>query len=333
MKQAPAAALLTAAGGVISGFLPAIFLMRWIRTLPFDRIFTTGSLLMTVAALQFSLGGVGEFDRQTILVPLQQGIQHFLAGSAQAVQKVLLIETHPFFPIPFAGLADYLSGDRTAMSLTLLLMMTPPLFDLISLFARPDPFVGTMEAGAHRRQTVAFFRKGMVYRAAPALFVFGVVVILLHAGNFSLNPLYDPAPTPVRPDEISGELVIPLADKTGELTDKKLRKYVMYHGSRQILFLAVVKPDGTIGVALDECEICRPADWNVDAKGYAQRGEHLVCKYCMTPIATATVNSPGGCNPIPIPFRVGSGNITITAGDLISLFEKVQTLEKQGTHL
>ena len=77
----------------------------------------------------------------------------------------------------------------------------------------------------------------------------------------------------------------------------------------------------------------RPADWNTDAKGYAQKGEHLICKYCMTPIATSTVNNPGGCNPIPIPFSVQDGSIVIKLADLTGIYDKTQALEKKGTHL
>jgi uncharacterized membrane protein len=138
---------------------------------------------------------------------------------------------------------------------------------------------------------------------------------------------------PVREGESRDMLRISLSDKAGSFEDKKMRKYLYYYGNKQIIFIAMMKPDGTVGVALDECEICRPADWNTDAKGYAQKGDHLICKYCMTPIATATLNSPGGCNPIPIPFKMEDSVITIRSADLIAVFNKLQELEKKGTHL
>ena len=100
-----------------------------------------------------------------------------------------------------------------------------------------------------------------------------------------------------------------------------------------MLFIVIMKADGTIGVALDQCEICRPADWNKDAKGYAQKGENLICKYCVTPIATNAVNAPGGCNPIPVPFKITNNTIVLSKGMLISTFDKAEALEKGGTHL
>jgi uncharacterized membrane protein len=180
---------------------------------------------------------------------------------------------------------------------------------------------------------MAFFRKELIYKTMPVMATFISLVVILHAVNVSLNPLYEPPPVPVRESE-SGEVIkIQLSDKSGSFDDRKMRKYLYYYGNKQVIFIAMLKPDGTVGVALDECEICRPADWNTDAKGYAQKGDHLICKYCMTPIASATLNNPGGCNPIPIPFKSDDSAITIKTSDLVSTFNKLQELEKKGTHL
>ncbi|GAB4483791.1 MAG: hypothetical protein OHK006_06050 [Thermodesulfovibrionales bacterium] len=324
-------ALVSGAAGLALGFglLPAC--LRLFRKVPVERAFTLPSLLMAVGTLQFAFGGAGELEKGNILVQLQQGFMVFLSGAVRSVQTALLIEPHPFFEVPFSGLAEYLSGDRTAMTAGFLLVMTPPLLFLIHLFAKPEPVVSS-HAGAQKRATVAFFKKEMVDRSLPVLAVFLALVFLLHAGNLSLNPMYEPAPVTVRADESGQFIRIPLSDKAGDFSDKKLRKFIFYHGEKQIAMIALMKPDSSIGVALDECEICRPADWNVDAKGYSQRGENLVCKYCMTPIASMTLNNPGGCNPIPVPFTTANGQIVIRTGELTALFEKVQKLEKQGTH-
>jgi uncharacterized membrane protein len=219
------------------------------------------------------------------------------------------------------------------MTLTVLFLMVPPLFILAHLFGRPDPLLSNAQAGAQRRLKVAFFRKELLFQSIPVMAALFLLIVLIHAVNISLNPLYDPVPVPVRAVANSTAIRIPISDKSGDLTDMHLRKYVYYHGNKQILFIAIMKPDGTVGLALDECEICRPAEWNKDAQGYAQRGDHLVCKYCMTPIPTATVNNPGGCNPIPVPFTVGDEYIVIELDDLISTYKQVEELEKKGTHL
>jgi uncharacterized membrane protein len=330
-KRLPA--LLAGLAGLVLGFLPLVLSRKYLRKVPFDKAFILPSLLMTIGALQFAFGGVSELERENIMVPLQRGLLPLLEQAMRSFQSLLLVTEHAFLDVVGSELAKYLAGDRTALALTVVFVVTPPVFILIHLFSRPDPPLAEIQVPAHRRRKLAFFRNELLAQTTPVMIVFLVLVVLLHAVNISLNPLYDPAPVPVRDDTNANVLLIPLADKLGDFTDKKIRKYVYYHGNKQIIFLAVLKADGTVGVALDECEICRPADWNVDAKGYAQKGEHLICKYCMTPIATSTVNNPGGCNPIPIPFRMEDGGIAVALKDLIGLYQKVQELEKKGTHL
>lgn len=333
MKENASGALVSALAGIAAGFLPLFLFRKYLKKISSDSAFTVASLLITIGALQFGMGGVGELERENILAPLQRNLISFISLSMESLQSLLLISDHPFLNVPLSGLARFLAGDRTALALTLAFIMVPPLFLLTRIFSSPDPVTDDLQAGARKRYTIAFFRKELISRTIPVMTSFVVLVVLLHAVNVSLNPLYEPPPVPVREGEIRDMLRIPLSDRTGSFDDKKMRKYVYYYGSKQIIFIAMLRPDGTPGVALDECEICRPADWNTDAKGYAQKGEHLICKYCMTPIATATLNNPGGCNPIPIPFKVEDSVITIRVADLIATFNKLQELEKKGTHL
>jgi hypothetical protein len=333
MSGRPAASFGAAGLGIVIGSLPLVLLRRPVRKLPFERIFSTASLLMTVGALQFGFGGLGELGGESVMVPLQRGLQLFVNEFMKSVQSTLLVTEHPFLDVSLSGLAQYLGSDRSALTATVLFLMAPPVFLLIVLFARPDPEVSGIAGSSRRRQNIAAFRQDLSFQAAPVLAVFIVLVVQLHAVNISLNPLYDPEPIPVREAEGSDLIRIPLAGKSGDLSDKKLRKYVYYQGSKQVLFLAVMKADGAVGVALDQCEICRPADWNKDAKGYAQKGENLICKYCVTPIATRTVNTPGGCNPVPVPFLVKEGAILISRDELVSAFDKAEALERTGTHL
>jgi uncharacterized membrane protein len=333
MQERVPAALAAALLGVGLGFSPLLVFNKKIQHLPLEKAFIFPSLLMTLGALQYGFGGVAELERENIMVPLQRGLLSFLGHGMQSLQSTLMLSEHPFLKVPFSGLAQYLSGDRMALGLTVVFIMAPPLLILIHLFARPDPQVSAIPGAAQRRRKVAVFRDELLYQTTPVLTVFIVLVVMLHAVNVSMNPLYEPAPIPVREAQRTQDLKIPLSDKSGDLSDKKLRKYVYYYGNKQIIFLALLKADGSVGVALDECEICRPAEWNTDAKGYAQKGEHLICKYCMTPVAASTLNNPGGCNPIPIPFKMEDNRIVISLNDLIPLYKKVQELEKKGTHL
>lgn len=327
-----ALSFVSGAAGLILGALPFILLRGPLRRLPFDRMFTPASLLLSVGALQFWFGGVAELGGDSIMIPLQNGLKLFVNEFMKSVQSALMISDHPFLDVTLSGLAQYLGSDRSALTITVLFLMVPPVLILILLFARPDPTVEAA-AGSRRRRDIAAFRQDLSLQSAPVLGAFLVLVVMLHAVNISLNPLYDPEPVPVHETEGTTLIRIPITNKSGDLNDKKLRKYVYYEGNKQVLFLAVMKPDGTVGVALDQCEICRPADWNKDAKGYAQQGENLFCKYCVTPITTNSVNTPGGCNPIPVPFSVRENTIVIDAKVLVPLFDKAEALERKGTHL
>jgi len=319
--------------GIIAGFAPLFFLKKSLTKIHLKGALTLSSLLLLTGALKFAFGGVSGIEDNDLLITLQRGLLIFLEGAVKHMQSVLLIPEHPFISVPFAGLARFLSGDRTAVSLMVIFIMFPPLFVLISLFARPDPIVNDTQVKAQKRLKIAFFRTELIYQTIPVLFSFLILVILIHSANISMNPLYEPVPAPVREGENPDLLMIPLSDKFGDFTDGKLRKYVYYYGNKQIIFLAILKADGSVGVALDECEICRPAEWNKDARGYAQKGDHLICKYCMTPIALPTINNPGGCNPIPIPFKIEDKNIAISLTDLINTHKFAEALDKKGTHL
>jgi hypothetical protein len=334
MKEDVSGTFAMALLGDAVGFSPLIILKKQIRKIPVEKALTPSALLVSIGALKFAYGGVGEIEEGNIFAVLQGGIGLFMENAVEHLQYVLMLTGHQFMDVPLTGLAGFLSGDRTATTLLVLMLMLPPVYILVNLFSRPDPDVSDIGVAAERRLRIAFFRREMLYLSVPAVASFLVILVSLHAVNVSMNPLSEPTPIPVREsEEMESMLGIPLSDRLGDFTDEKLRKYVYYYGSKQIIFIAIMRPDGTPGIALDECEICKPAEWNKSAQGYAQRGDHLVCKYCMTPIPVSTVNEPGGCNPIPIPFRMEEGSIVISMDDLIRVYKETKKLHKKGTHL
>jgi uncharacterized membrane protein len=334
MKEDVVGSAAMALGGTALGFAPLILLRGRIERIPFQKVFTLPGLLISLGAFQFALGGVGEVEEGSIVAALQGGVQGFLMGAVEHLQGTLLLSGHRFMDVPLTALAAFLAGESMAMAVVVLLITAPPVYYLINLFSRPDPEVGDIKVAAERRLKIAFFRRELIYRSAPVLIAFLLIFITMHAATVAMNPLSEPVPIPLRQsDEEPDVLSVALIDRLGDFTDEKLRKYVYYYGEKRILFIAIMKPDGTVGVALDECEICKPAEWNKAAQGYAQRGGHLVCKYCMTPIPISTVNKPGGCNPIPIPFELRERNVIITLEDLIRVYKEAKALQKKGTHL
>jgi hypothetical protein len=329
----PGAALGACALGMAAGGAAVWALAPRLARFAPERYFSGAGLLVAVGTLMFALGGVPEVEAVSVMAALHRGMLSLTGAGVEAVRSALMLDGHAFIRTPMAGLFEYLGGDRMSTTLVVIVVTVPPVFVLLDLFSRPDPDVAGLDVPAHRRLRVAFFRREMTERAAPMLLSFLLLLVLLHAVNASMNPLSEPAPLPVREAEGSaGVLTIPMSDAMGDFSDGKMRKYVYYHGSDQIIFIAMMKADGTVGVALDECEICRPADWNTAARGYAQRADTLVCKYCMTPVPVAALNQPGGCNPVPVSFMVSGGNVVVDIAELVRVYEALESMEKQGTH-
>ncbi len=333
IAEAVSPVLAAALFGAALGFGPLVLLRGRLERLGLERFFTFPSLLVSIGALKFAMGGVGEIEGGDMLISLERGTHAFMEAAVAHLKGVLMISGHGFIEAPLEGLAGFFSGDRFSTALMALFIMAPPVAILVRTFSRPDPYIRDLKAAAERRLKISFFRTELLLRSVPPLAAFAIIFVSLHAVNASLNPMFEPVPKTVREAGGEGVLRIPLSGRAGEFTDGKLRKYLYYYGDRQVVFIAVLKPNGTLGVALDECEICKPPEWNKAARGYAQRGKNLVCKYCMTPIPVHSVNKPGGCNPIPLPFNVEEEHIVVALEDLISVYRKAKALDRKGSHL
>ncbi|MBI5142282.1 MAG: DUF2318 domain-containing protein [Nitrospirae bacterium] len=307
--------------------------LKLVRKLDIRGVLSPATLLLVAGAFRLISGGMAEFEEQNLMIAMQRGMEVFVSGAVRNLREILLIPDHLYLSAPESGFLEYMGGDRMAMSATVAVIFFPPLRLLARLVAAPDPAVSGIKVGAERRMKIAGFRRDLTLAGAPMMAAFLMIFFLVHAANLSLNPLFDPAPVVVAPGDNEDFLRLPMTDKTGNLSDKKIRKYLYLYGDRKIIFLAIVKPDGTPAVALDECEICRPAAWNTKAIGYAQRGENLVCKYCVSPISVTSVGQPGGCNPIPFEAKFDAEYIYVPLKNLIDAWKAAQKIEKAGTHL
>lgn len=317
-------------GGFLIGLIPlAGFRYLWQKEMT-KEVFTLPGTMILAGGLRLLFSGAGELHKEGLITFMQKGMERFLYPLIQTLQDLFLIPEHRYIEVPLQDLGRFFYSERMAMAIVVLVLVVPPLALLFNIYISPDPVV-RLSKRAVARLKVATFRRKTLLGSIPGFMVFLFVVGLLHGANFQTNPLYDPVPVPVYAQ--GAEIVLPLEGKLGKLTDKKLHKFVYYQGKKEIVFLVILKPDGTFGVALDQCEICQPAEWNKAAEGYAQRGEHIVCKYCMTPIAPSTVNNPGGCNPIPVPFQAREDAVVIKVSELLRVFEAAEKLEKKGTHL
>jgi uncharacterized membrane protein len=76
-----------------------------------------------------------------------------------------------------------------------------------------------------------------------------------------------------------------------------------------VRFIVIRKSERAYGVGLDACDIC-------GATGYYQRGDQVICKLCDVVMNKVTIGFPGGCNPVPLAFKIESGKLIVEASSL-----------------
>jgi uncharacterized membrane protein len=114
---------------------------------------------------------------------------------------------------------------------------------------------------------------------------------------------------PVEMPAADGRITIPLED----VNDGHLHRFVHQvskgSGSVGVRYIVVQKNETAYGVGLDACDVCGPT-------GYYERKGQVVCILCDVVMNKSTIGLPGGCNPVPLAFRIEGGNMIIETSDL-----------------
>ncbi len=106
------------------------------------------------------------------------------------------------------------------------------------------------------------------------------------------------AATPVTFD--NGAVRLPVAS----LNDGKLHRFSIDEQGVHVRFIVIRRPDESLAVAFDACEIC-------GTQGYYQKGAEVICRNCSASIVIPTIGISGGCNPVPLKAKVESGMLII----------------------
>ncbi|MEP6717295.1 MAG: Fe-S-containing protein [Terriglobia bacterium] len=88
------------------------------------------------------------------------------------------------------------------------------------------------------------------------------------------------------------------------VSDGNLHRFTVDDQGVHVRFIVIQKPDHTLAVALDACQIC-------GTHGYTQKGLEIICGNCASDIVIATIGTPGGCNPIPLKSHVDGATLVI----------------------
>lgn len=79
-----------------------------------------------------------------------------------------------------------------------------------------------------------------------------------------------------------------------------------------VRWIVVRKPNSAAyGVGLDACDVCGNA-------GYYERNGQVVCRRCDVVMNLNTIGFKGGCNPIPLSYEVGDGQLIFKLSDIIA---------------
>jgi FTR1 family protein len=185
----------------------------------------------------------------------------------------------------------------------LLFLLTVAVAALWLLRPTPRPAATTADTGPEARLARAAAQRDATRRrwtGVVALLVVGFLTTAFVQG--SRMPERPPATTVTA----TGGVVTLAA--TG-LDDGKLHFFETQVGPTPVRFFAV-QVNGRMLTCFDACEIC-------GAKGYFEDGHNVICRNCASPIPRSTLGRSGGCNPIPLPHRLGqNGALEIAESDL-----------------
>ena len=298
----------------VAGVLLVVVAINVERFVPADITMTGEALLaLVVSLLLFSSSFTLQLD---LFSPLSMKVMKFIHDFVHQFFESMLVPDHLFFRRDVWEYIGYLFGSGVGFWGGLLIWFAPVILIGAAIRLERLPAVSHIRQGAQRRKLLAAFTRERRFR----LIVPGFALLILGAAVYnSLFPrveYWDPKPVVVTMNA-SGQIVIP---KKGEidLEDGKLHKFLYKQGGREVRFMILSTPDGHLTVTLDACAICKP-------DGYGQAEGAVVCYYCKTLIPLETVGKPGGCNPVPVPFKTGADGVTLDAMTILNRWNETVT--------
>ena len=179
------------------------------------------------------------------------------------------------------------------------------------LASRSIPTVGANPAEGRLGRARSRLYKSMAGTAALGYLCGALLITVGVAYGSQEIELSPPESFSVVDDQVS----VNLAD----ISDGHLPRYeYTTSGGVKVRFIVIQKSGSSFGVGLDACEICGPS-------GYYEKDGKVICKLCEVAMNIATIGFKGGCNPIPIEYKVSNGTLTVPISALeasASIFAK-----------
>ena len=179
------------------------------------------------------------------------------------------------------------------------------------LASRSIPTVGANPAEGRLGRARSRLYKSMAGTAALGYLCGALLITVGVAYGSQVIELSPPESFSVVDDQVS----VNLAD----ISDGHLHRFeYTTSGGVKVRFIVIQKSGSSFGVGLDACEICGPS-------GYYEKDGKVICKLCEVAMNIATIGFKGGCNPIPIDYKVSNGTLTVPISALeasASIFAK-----------
>lgn len=279
------------------------------------RLFGLPQVLLFLALVKLAAGGVRGFTDFSLIPSVQAGLMKLIHDFVHQVFVMIMVPDHPVLSVTAWGFIGSLFGQTAGLWLSLILFAVPLAIFLRKHFSEAMNIPPEAGSGAARRRFIKTLRDERLLKSLPvfAFMLFIVSTWFVQSGE-GVTRLYNPQPRPVAAE--AGMVVIPLQTPAEDLMDGSIHKFSIALGGTDMRLLVMKKPDGTLAVCLDACEICQP-------DGYGQGPEHVVCLYCKTPIPFDTVGSPGGCNPIPVDALVTEKEVRIPVSEISTKWKLV----------
>lgn len=159
-------------------------------------------------------------------------------------------------------------------------------------------------------------KKAAVIGTHPArrarLWVGGILLLVIAAAGGGYLHFSQPKERPVpaaAANAAGGVVSMPAA----RFDDGKAHYFEHREGEITIRYFVIKSADGVLRAAFDTCDVCWAA-----GKGYAQEGDHMICRNCGLRFHTNRINEvKGGCNPAPLERRVENGTLLIRVSDIL----------------
>lgn len=285
------------AGAVVAATAAACWLLtRWLERIDARKYVTLWSYLLVAPIVHVVI-------QPSILSNIETTISRVSHDWMHAAIMLLAVPDHVYLSGKVWGVIGFAFMKSTGTMLNVLLYAGVVLFVVLKQSSLPLPVLEG-ETPPERRRRWARLKAQRRIVFVPVLVSMFVFAYLAYAGWASEGAPRTPTPVALPATGI----------ETATLADRELHSFQFgAKGDKRVI--AILKPDGTYSVCLDACLICPP-------DGYAQLGGDLFCLYCGTPIPIATVGQPGGCNPIPVPFRESGGRLVFDTAQAEKTWEE-----------